>query len=110
MGRRDDTHVRAYRLTATDRGEFAFLEHTQQARLRFRWHVADLVEEQRPAVGLLEAALAARSRAGEGTALVAEQLAFDQFPGDGRHVDGNERTGPAFPVIVQRTCDQFLAG
>ena len=49
-------------------------------------------------------------RAGEGAALVAEQLALDQLARDRRHVDGNERTGAALAVIVQRAGHQLLAG
>ena len=41
-------------------------------------HVADLVEEERAAVGLLEAALAGARGAGERALLVAEQLALEQ--------------------------------
>jgi hypothetical protein len=44
---------------AADAVELAVGEHAQQAGLRLRGHVADLVEEQGAAVGLLEAALAA---------------------------------------------------
>ena len=45
-------------------------------------HVADLVEEERAAGGLLEPALGAVHGAGEGAPLVAEQLALDQFAGE----------------------------
>jgi hypothetical protein len=41
-------------------------------------HVADLVEKQGAAIGLLEAAAAHGLGAGEGTALVAEELALQQ--------------------------------
>ncbi len=44
-----------------------------------------------PAFGLLEAALRARLRAGEGALLVAEQLALDKLARDSGHVDGDER-------------------
>ena len=40
--------------------------------------LADLVEEERAAVGLLEAALAARDGAGERALLVAEELALEE--------------------------------
>ena len=40
-------------------------------------HVADLVEEERAAVGQLELALVAELGAGEGALLVAEQLALE---------------------------------
>ena len=47
-------------------------------------HLADLVEEKRPAVGRLEEARLVRDRAGERAALVAEELAFEQRLGDRR--------------------------
>ena len=49
-------------------------------------------------------------RAGERAALVTEQLALDQLAGNSGHVDGNERSRPAPPIVVQRACYQFLAG
>ena len=48
--------------------------------------------------------------AGEGAALVAEQLAFNQLARDRRHVDRDERAGAPLAVVVQRAGDQFLAG
>ena len=76
---------------AADAVELAVAQHAQQPRLQVERHVADLVEEQRAAVGLLEAAAARRLRAGEGAALVAEQFAFEQVLGDRRGVDRDER-------------------
>jgi uncharacterized protein YoaH (UPF0181 family) len=77
---------------AADAVELAVRQHAQQPRLQVERHVADLVEEQRAAVGLLEAAAARGLRAGEGAALVAEELAFEQVLRDRRGVDGDERT------------------
>ncbi len=91
-------------------GELALLQHAQQAGLGLWRHVADLVEEQRAAGGLLEAALAAVHGAGEGAALVTEQLALDQLARDRRHVDGHERGRAAAPVVVQRARHELLAG
>ena len=78
--RRDDAHVRRERRVAADAVVLAVGEHAQQAHLQVRRHVADLVEEQRAALGLLEAAAAHRLRAGEGAALVAEELATRAGP------------------------------
>ena len=58
--RRDDADIGADRRAAADRGVFALLQHAQQPGLRLERHVADLVEKQRAALGLLEAADAAR--------------------------------------------------
>ena len=54
-------------------------------------HVADLVEEERAAVRLLEAAAALRDRAGEGALLVAEQLALHELGGHRGAVHLHER-------------------
>ena len=70
-------------LVAADALEALLLQHAQQLGLRGGRHVADLVEEQRAAVGLLEPADAAAIGAGEGALLVAEQLALQQRLGDG---------------------------
>ena len=81
----------ADRRAAADRRVLALLQHAQQPRLRLHRHVADLVEKQRAAFGLLEAADMAVLRAGEGALLVAEQLGLDEVLGDGAGVHGYER-------------------
>ena len=86
MGRGDDPQIGPDRRAAADRHELARLQHAQQAGLRLERHVADLVEEQRAALGLLEAADLARVGAGEGALLVAEQLALDQLARDRRQL------------------------
>ena len=58
--------------------DLALLQRAQQLGLQLERQLADLVEEQRAAVRELEAARAALQRAGEGAALVAEELALDQ--------------------------------
>ena len=106
----DDAHVGLDRGAAADRGVFALLQHPQQAGLRLHRHVADFVEEQRAALGLLEAARGAGVGAGECAALVAEQFRFDEIARDRRHVDGDEGAVAPLAVVVQRARDQFLAG
>ena len=56
--RRDHAHIDAHRNLTADAIELAFGQHAQQPRLQLRRHVADFIEEQRAAVGLLEAAAA----------------------------------------------------
>ena len=73
-------------------------------------HVADLVEEERAAVALLELADAAAVGAGEGALLVAEQLALQQGLRDGGAVEGQERRLGPGAVLVDGAGDQFLAG
>ena len=71
--------------------------------------VADLVEEQRPLVGQLEAADLLGDGAGEGALLVAEQLALQQARGDGRAVQLDEGAVPPRAQLVQGAGDEFLA-
>ncbi len=60
MGRRDDAHVDPLRPIAADPLELALLKEAQQLDLDRERDLADLVEEQRALVGLLEPALALR--------------------------------------------------
>ena len=62
MRGRDDAHVAVDRAIAADALEGALLQHPQQLHLHLQRHVADLVEEQRAALGKLEAADARASR------------------------------------------------
>ena len=62
MGGGDDAHVAADRRVIADALEHALLQHAQQLHLHRQAHVADLVEEQRAALGDLEAALAGGDR------------------------------------------------
>ena len=80
-----------HRLLGADRIDLALLQGAQQLDLGFERQLADLVEEQRAAVGFLELADAPVDGAGERALLVAEQDALDQVLGDGAAVDGDER-------------------
>ena len=110
VGGSDDAHIDAHRGLAADAIEFAFGQHPQQARLQRRRHVADLVEEQRAAVSLLETPAALRVGAGERAFLVAEELRLQQLRGDRRGVERDERPRGARAVVVQRAGHELLAG
>ena len=97
------------RLVAADALERALLQEAQQLDLDRRRDLADLVEEQRPAVGLLEAPFAAAGRAREGALLVAEQLALEQRLGQRRAVELDERCRRAGAVLVDSLRDELLA-
>ena len=60
VGGGDDPHVDAPRQVLADPAHFALLQHAQQLGLGARRQLADLVEEQRAAVRLLEQARPAR--------------------------------------------------
>ncbi|MNW22737.1 hypothetical protein D3C71_2244060 [compost metagenome] len=52
----DDADIGLDRAPPPDHRVLALLQHAQQARLGVHRHIADFVEEQRAALGLLEAA------------------------------------------------------
>ncbi len=72
--------------------------------------LAHLVEQERAAVGHLDLAAHASLGAGEGAALVAEELALDELPRQRRAVDRHEGPGLARRVDVDRAGEQVLAG
>src|SRR3546814_7945508 len=82
----------------------------QQLGLQCQREVTDLVEEQRAAVGLVDPAQRALRRAGEGAAVVSEQLAFHQVGGQRRAVDGDEGLLRAPAPGVDGTRQFALAG
>ena len=75
-----------------------------------RRDLADLVEEQRPRVGELEAPEPPLGRAGERALLVAEQLALEQRLRQRADVHGDERLVAPRAERADRARDELLAG
>ena len=92
MSARDHTHVDVMAPVAAHRTDVAELQDAQELRLQQDGHVANLVEQQRAAVGLGEQALARLDRAGEAAAHVAEELALEELLRNGGGVDRHEGT------------------
>ncbi len=63
-----------------------------------------------PDVRLLKPADVVAIGAGKRTFLVTEQLAFDQFAGDRRAIDGQHRTFDPLAGMMDRPRNQFLSG
>ncbi len=96
MRRGDHPHVECLDLIGAERLDLLFLQHAQQLGLQRQGQVADLVEEQRAAVGHLEFADARLAvGAGKGAGGGAEQFGLDQAFRNRRDVDRDE--GPARP-------------
>ena len=110
VGRRDDAHVDLDRVVAADRPDLPVLEHPQQLALQLGPHVADLVEEEGAAGGLLEEPALGRVGPGERAAHVAEELALEQAFGQRRAVDRHEGLRRPRAVEVQRARHHLLAG
>ena len=106
---RDDPGIDAPRQVFADAARLAVLDDAQQLRLSARRQLADLVEEQRAAIGFLEQPGAFGQRAGEGAARVAEELGLEQFVGERGAVDGAEPAMTPRPMLMQRPRDQLLA-
>src|SRR5712672_782376 len=71
------------------------VKQAQKHGLQRDGHVADLVKEQRAAVGLLDKSdCATAPRAGERAVSIAEELGLYQAFGKGGAIDGDEGAGP----------------
>src|SRR5262245_15926935 len=110
IGRGDHARVDGDGRFRADGFEALLFERAQDFRLGLQTHVADLVEEDRRAVGALEFAAPGLGRPGEGSFDVAEQFGFDQVVGNGGAVDLDERARGAQALRMYGAGDQFLAG
>src|SRR5690606_21279231 len=95
-------------LRLADAAHRLLLERAQQLRLDRGRQLADLVEEDRPAVGGLDRALARRGRAGERAARRAEELGLEEALGHRGAVDGDEGPVGALAGLVDGAGDQLL--
>ncbi len=111
MGRGDHPHVERLDLVGAQRLDLLLLQHAQQLGLQRQRQVADLVEEQRAAVGHLELADARLAvGTGKGAGGGAEQLGLHQAFRNRRDIDRDE--GPARPrrEVMDALGQQLLAG
>ena len=108
MGGRDHAHVDLDRRHPAYGMDLGFLQDAQQSGLGSGWQVADLVEQQRAAIGRPNQAQVVGVGAGERALAVAEELRFDKAHGQGAAVDPLERAG-APRELVDGTRDHFLA-
>jgi hypothetical protein len=91
VGGSHHAHVDLAALVLADAPDLPLLQRSQELDLHARRNLADLVEQQRPAVGGLEQARPILRRARERAPRVAEELAFEQGLGDGAAVDCDKR-------------------
>src|SRR5215469_431403 len=73
-------------------------------------HFADLIEEYRPVIRLIELAQLLAMRPGECPGLVAKELTFQQFIGDRSTVHLDERLFAAVRLRIDHARDNFFAG
>ncbi len=107
--RAEHPHLDPQPPVAADTAHLGAFEGAEQLGLQGEIQIADLVDQERPAVGLLEHALSLPGRARERAALVAEQLGFDQARGHGGAVEDDERPRRARSPLVKRLGEHLLA-
>src|SRR5690606_23741210 len=96
----DDANVDGDLLLSAESPERPLLERPQELDLDVRLHLGDLVEEERPAVGELEASGLLVDGPGKGAFLVPEQLVLQDLPRERAAVDGDERPLPSFRPLM----------
>src|SRR5207249_10064841 len=89
--RSDDPDVHIDHAAPPDPGEAEILQDMQEFGLEGEGKVGDLIEVDRPLVGVLELPRLPLVRSGEGPLFVAEQLRLEKPRRDGRAVDLDER-------------------
>src|SRR4051812_24466729 len=72
------TNIHTLRTGGAHALEFPFLQHTKELHLNLLRQITDFVQENRAAVGQLEAPLSHPHGASERALLMAEQFAFDE--------------------------------
>ena len=84
VGGAEHAHIDPEGLVLSHAADLSRLEKPQQLDLHALVKLADLVEEERAAIGDLEESLAVRIGTGEGPLAMAEELALDQVLGQRR--------------------------
>src|SRR5207247_4434441 len=108
IGRGDDTDTRANRLMAANPIESSVRQYTQQACLQLGRHIADLIQEQGAAFGLLEATPPQSLCPREGTALVSKEFRFQKVLRHCRCIYCDEWLDCARAMAMQRPRHEFL--
>ena len=109
MGRGEDSDVDRQLGDRADRADAPLFEDAQQARLEGGRHLADLVEQERAAVGGTKEAGAGLLGTGIGAPFDAEELRLEEGSGQGRAVEGDERTAGSPARSVDLSGDTLLA-
>ena len=104
----DYSHIHLYRGMSTDPVELTVRQHPQQSGLGLGGHIANFIQEQCAAVGLLKASLTALCGAGKGPFFMAKQFRLNQVMGNRRHIQRDKFRTAARAVFVQSMGNQLL--
>jgi hypothetical protein len=108
IGRGNDADVHLL-WAFSERLDLAAFEEAQQLRLQIGTELADLVDEQRAALGFANQPTRVGDGAGEGAAPIAEQLSLEHLARHGGHVQRDERLVGLLGQRVNFCGDHFLA-
>src|SRR5215467_5501743 len=100
IGSGDDSHVHTPRPFFPDSLELSLLQHPQKLGLERKRNLPDLIEEQCPPIGQLEASHSIADRASEGALDVAEELTLEQVGVDRGAVHTHERAVSPRATVV----------
>src|SRR5256885_9912815 len=81
------------------------LRHAKQLGLQLRGHLADFVQKDRSAIGVLEPANTLRRSAGESASLVPEQFALQQRLWNGCAIHFHQRRSEEHTSELQSPCN-----
>jgi hypothetical protein len=110
VGGGDNANVHALGAVAAKAFEFLLLENAQEFGLEFERKIADFIEEERAAIGQLEASDFLADGAGEGAAFVAKEFGFEQSSGNRSAIDFDEGAVAAGAEIVDGAGEELLTG
>jgi hypothetical protein len=88
---------------------FARVEKPQEERLHARAHLADFIEEQRPAVRETQNTGAVAVRAGKAAAHMTEELRFEERIWHSSAIDGDETSAASTTLSVNAARDDLFA-
>src|SRR5581483_9690578 len=109
IGGGDDPHIDLDRFRTPQALDFAVLQGPEELRLQVERHVADLVEKDRSAIGLLEAADSQIHGARECPLDVPEQLGLEQIVGERAAIHGDKRVIAPGTRRMKRARGDFLS-
>ena len=109
VGGTDEAHIDALLLGGANACEHPLLDGTQQLGLQRHRQVAYLVEEKRTARGHLHASRLGCAGIGEGSLLVAEELALEERLGYAAQIYRHQRMCRTCRIAVQGTRYEVLA-
>src|SRR6185503_10984224 len=110
VGSGQDADIDGDGLAGANAFEGALAQDAQELDLRAGVDLADLIQEERAAVGEFESTEAPFVGAGEGASFVSEELALQGGGGEGSTMDGDERLVAARTQLMNGFGDEFLAG